>query len=88
VLAEEAKVDGLARRLRFDCFVQLHDDVGITENFDPPKGAEEAVRLMDALWAQGRRERLAKLLSEPVIAKSSDGSVIEMRKKYAARLKK
>jgi predicted MPP superfamily phosphohydrolase len=88
MLAEEAKVDDLARRLRFDCFVQLHDDLGIIDNFDPPKGVQEAVRLMDALWAQGRRERLADLLGESAVAKSGDGSIIDIRKKYAARLKK
>jgi predicted MPP superfamily phosphohydrolase len=87
VLAPAATVDDLARRLLFDSLVQLHDDPAIISNFDPPQSPAEAVHLMDALWAVGSRGRLAQLLEESVVAESSDGSVIEIRNKYAARLK-
>jgi len=43
---------------------------------------------MDALWADGRRDRLGEMLKLSLIAESADQSVIEMRKKYAARLNK
>jgi hypothetical protein len=43
---------------------------------------------MDGLWAENRRDRLAEILKLNDIAESSDPSVVEMRDKYSARLKK
>ena len=54
---------------------------------DPPQGETEAIYLMDALWQEGRRDRLTSLLSESAIADSEDPSVSELRGKYRARLK-
>lgn len=88
VLSPLATSDQLARRLLLECLTQLDDGPGIIAAFDPPESPAEAIALMDALWAENRRERLGELLRTPLIEESTDPSVIEMRSKYAARIKK
>ncbi len=88
VLRPKVKTDQLARRLLLECYLQLHDNGAIIADFDPPKGAGEAVHLMEALWTEGKRERLRKVLALAVVAKATDPSVVEMRDKWASRLKK
>jgi hypothetical protein len=83
-----AASDDLARRLLLDCLLNVRDMPRIIDWFDPPLTATEAIYVMDALWAEGRHDRLHKLLAEPIVADSSDPSVTELRKKYSARLKK
>ncbi len=80
--------EALARPLLLDCLVKLRDMPGLIANFDPPASEAEAIHIMDALWAEGMRDRLAEVLRTPLIAKSADRSVIEMRDRYAARLSK
>ncbi len=86
ILARVSAFDELARPLLLDCFVKLKDWPGLIATFDPPTSAAEAIHVMDALWEGGRRKRLAELLELPIVARSSDQSVIEIRNKYAARL--
>ncbi len=88
VLSPFSASDQLARRLLLDCLTRLDDRPGIFSAFDPPESPAEAIALMDALWAENRRDRLGELLKTPLIEESADLSVIEMRTKYAARLKK
>ena len=78
--------DALARPLLLDCLVKLKDMPALISNFDPPASEAEAIHIMDALWAEGRRDRLGEVLRIPLIAESADPSVIEIRGKYAARL--
>lgn len=80
--------DDLARRLLLECLRQLGDTADIVARFDPPVSSEEAITLIDALWREGKRDRLLSLLSEPVIESSSDPSVVELRSKYLRRLSK
>ena len=61
---------------------------GITTQFDPPAGQIEAIYLMEALWKEGKHDRLRALLAEPIVAESEDPSVIDLKKKYTARLAK
>ena len=82
-LAEHEK---LARPLLLSCLTELSDAAKINSVFDPPTSAAEAIVLMDALWQEDERERLSEVLSIPLIADSPDGSVIEMKTKYKARL--
>jgi predicted MPP superfamily phosphohydrolase len=86
LLVRVAATDNLARPLLLDCYVKLHDMNALIATFDPPAGVAEAIYVMDALWSERRLERLGALLKEPLIAQSVDASVVEMRKKYAARL--
>ena len=55
--------------------------------FDPPTSEAEAIHVMDALWDDGKRERLSELIVIPLIANSPDPSVVAIRDKYRARLK-
>jgi hypothetical protein len=80
--------DDLARPLLLDCYVKLNDMPAIIAGFDPPASEAEAIHLMDALWAEGMRDRLSELLNLSLIAASADPSVIAIRVKYAARLSK
>ena len=83
-----AQTDQLAKRLLLDCLGQLGNMAAIIDYFDPPAGATESIYLMDALWKEGKQDRLRQILEDPMIAKSSDPSVVETRNKYAVRLKK
>jgi hypothetical protein len=87
ILSPLATSEPLARRLLLECLVRLDDGPEIISTFDPPESAAEAIALMDALWAENKRVRLAEVLNRPLITGSDDGSVIEIRDKYAARLK-
>ena len=79
--------DDLARPALLDCLVRLEDTNTILEVFDPPASEAEAIHVMDALWTDGKQKRLAQLIKTPVIADSADPSVVELRRKYSARLK-
>jgi Calcineurin-like phosphoesterase len=79
--------DDLARPLLLECLVRLPDARAIATLFDPPQGDAEAIHLMNALWELAERQRLAKVLALPLVEKSADPSVVEMRRKYQTRLK-
>ena len=76
----------LARPFLLKCLLHLDDTQGIVTAFDPPEGAAEAIALMDSLWDQNKRRRLGEVLELPEVSGSSDPSIIEMRRKYSARL--
>ena len=82
-----AEDDKLARRLLLACLTRLGDAATINSVFDPPTSAAEAIALMDALWDEGNWPRLVEVLSIPLVADSPDGPVVEMRRKYMARLR-
>ena len=86
VLAPVAAFDDLARPLLLDCFVKLKDVSALIATFDPPLSEAEAIHLLDALWAEGRRDRLRQVLKLPLIADSADPAVVQMRTKYMARI--
>jgi predicted MPP superfamily phosphohydrolase len=88
LLTPVAATDDLARPLLLDCLVKLKDNRELLARFDPPASEAEAIHVMDALWDEGRRDRLGELLKSSLVAGSADPSVMEMRKKYAARLNK
>jgi predicted MPP superfamily phosphohydrolase len=88
ILISVKAFDDLARPLLLDCLVKLKDAPALIDNFDPPLSAAEAIHIMDALWVDGKRDRLGEILKLPLIGESADQSVIEMRKKYVARLNK
>lgn len=79
--------DDLARQPLLDCLVQLRDTSTVIEVFDPPTNEAEAIHLMDALWEEGNRERLSEIMDNPPIVNSTDPSVVEIRRKYGAKLK-
>ena len=41
---------------------------------------------MDALWDEGRQDRLVEILKLTMVTQSSDSAVVDMRTKYQARL--
>jgi hypothetical protein len=86
ILAGVVASDDLARPLLLDCYLKLRDMLAIIAAFDPPASEAEAIHVMDALWADGRRDRLREALRLPLIAESADPSVGEIRAKYLARL--
>jgi hypothetical protein len=88
LLTPVAATDDLARPLLIDILVKLKDNRELLARFDPPASEAEAIHVMDALWDEGRRDRLGELLKSSLVAGSADPSVMEMRKKYAARLNK
>ncbi len=77
----------LARPLLLDCLIQIGDTESLLDVFDPPSNEAEAIHLMDALWTNGKRERLGQVLDTPFIAQSNDPSVVTIRNKYTARLR-
>lgn len=85
-LSALASRDEIARRLLVEALHKLGDTQGLIGLLDPPKSAAEAIVLMDALWNEGRRDRLRSLLDEMGL-KTLDPSVGELRNKYLARLR-
>jgi len=79
--------DPLARPLLLDCLVRSNNTTALCSFFDPPANDAEAIHLIDALWAEGRRDRLGEVLTMRLVSESMDPSIVEMRVKYAARLK-
>ena len=88
VLIPVVASDDLARPLLLDCLVKLKDMHALIASFDPPASEAEAIHIMDALWEEGRRDRLGEVLMIPLIIESADPSVIEIREKYVTRLRK
>ena len=88
ILIRVVAADALARPLLLDCLVKLKDMPAVIASFDPPASEAEAIHLMDALWEEGKRDRLREVLRIPLIAESADPSVMTIRAKYAARLSK
>ena len=88
ILSRVAALDDLAKPLLLDCLVKLKDSMALLMKFDPPMSEAEAIHVMDALWDMGRRDRLSEILKLPLVAGSIDPSIMEMRKKYRARLHK
>lgn len=86
LLAPLAVGDPLARRLLLESLLRQSAGPAIIAHFDPPESTAEAIALMDALWQEGRRPRLAEVLRLPLIAGAADGAVIEIRDKYMARI--
>lgn len=86
VLVPVLASDDLARPLLLDCLVKLRGASDLIARFDPPESEAEAIHVMDALWEEGKRDRLGELLRHGLVAESDDPSVIEMRDKYTARL--
>lgn len=82
-----AATDGIARRILVESLHELGNPTALIAVVDPPQSPTEAIYLMDALWAEGQRDRLRSLLAETAIADSPDPSVAELRNKYRARLK-
>ena len=80
--------EALARRFLLDCLLKLNVPQQIINAFDPPQSPAETIALMDALWSENRRSRLAEILKLAEITNSTDPSVTEMRDKYSGRLKK
>ena len=78
----------LARRLLLDCEVRLKNANGILSLFMPPTADAEVIAVLDALWAEGKYDELRLVLELPIVSTSNDPSVIEMRTKYEAKLKR
>lgn len=76
----------LARRLLLECLGHLDDMPTVIQYFDPPASEIEALTLMDALWAEKQKGRLAEIIALPLVANSPDPALIEVRNKYARRL--
>jgi hypothetical protein len=87
ILRGLAATDGVARRILVESLQSIPDRPSLIDLCDPPQSATEAIYLMDALWTEGRKERLRAMLDEPAIAGSTDPSVAELANKYRARLK-
>ncbi len=79
----------LARRLLLECLGKKDDKDSnelTIKHFDRPSSTTEIVYLFDALWTEQKHERLRELLASAQVAESSDPTVIDIRRKYLARL--
>ena len=85
VLKTIAANSALAKRMLWDCFVDLEDTKAIVAEFYPPSSPAEIVTMADALWEHDR-ERLRAMLELDAVKTSSDHTVIQVRNIYNARL--
>ncbi len=88
ILTTVAASDNLARPLLLESLVRLKDAPTLIASFDPPVSEAEAIHVINALWMEGRRDRLREVLQLRIVANSADPSVIEIREKFTARLSK
>lgn len=88
-IAEDLQRDNVfVRKILAECYSSQNDNSALIALIDIPNGASEAIVLMDALWGEGKKELLKKLLLSPTITDSNDTSVKELCAKYLARLQK
>ena len=76
----------VARRQLLECIAVTNNAVEIIEKFDPPKSTTELIYLADALWVEGKKDRLRELLESEKVASEADPSVVAIRDKFLARL--
>lgn len=75
----------LARKLLWECYVELDNVASIIAEFYPPSSPAEIVHMADMLWDYDRA-RLRSLLALDVVQSGVDKTVVEIRNKYNARL--
>ena len=82
-----AATNSLAKKLLWECYVALGDNVAIIADFYPPQAVAEIVHVADALWEEGKRLQLKEMLELEAVRDSSDPAVLKTRELYNARLK-
>jgi hypothetical protein len=82
-----ASENPVARRLLFECYVNLDRTKELSEEFYPPSADAEIIHLADALWAENKRDVLRDMLASELVCASSNPAVLEVIKKYKTRLK-
>jgi hypothetical protein len=87
LLESLAPNNDLARRLLLECYVALDDVLGIRRLALPPRSTQEAVYVLDALWANGDRDALRNVLNSDIVKNSPDPTLASMAQKYIERLK-
>ena len=75
----------LAKKMLWDCYVELGDVGSIVAEFYPPSSASEIVYMAEALWGHDRA-KLKSLIDLDAVKSSRDKAVVEVRDKYNARL--
>ena len=88
ILLPLKEIEELVRPILLDCLRELRDSAGIIVSFNPPQGSAEEIAVMDALWIENERERLAALLASPSIANTNDLAVAELRDRFLRRLER
>lgn len=78
--------NALAKKILWDCYVDLEDHKAMISEFYPPSTPAEIVHVADALWGEGERARLKELLALDVVRDSTDNAVVSVRDKYKVRL--
>ncbi len=78
--------NSLAKKLLWECYVALGDNLAIIADFYPPQAVAEIVHVADALWEEGNRLQLKELLKLDAVCNSSDPAVVKVRELYNARL--
>jgi hypothetical protein len=76
----------LARRLLLECYTSLDRTKDLIEDFYPPSADGEIVYVADALWVEGKRKELSKLIDSEIVRMSLNPAVVEVRTKYKDRL--
>jgi hypothetical protein len=75
----------LARKMLWECYVELDDRQSMVSEFYPPTSPSEIVHMANALW-ECDRAKLKVLLDLDAVRSSNDHSVVEVRNKYIARM--
>jgi hypothetical protein len=76
----------LAKKLLWECYVELDDVRSVISDFYPPSTPAEIVYMAEALWEHDRA-KLGSLLELDAVKSSTDKAVVEVRDKYNARLR-
>ena len=76
----------LAKKLLWECYVELDDVRSVIAEFYPPSTPAEIVYMAEALWEHDRT-KLRSLIELDAVKSSTDKAVVEVRDKYNARLR-
>ena len=85
LLKPMAAASALAKKMLWDCYVELGDTNSIVADFYPPSSASEIISMTEALWEQDR-DKLRTLLDLDIVKTNTDITVVQVREKYVARL--
>jgi hypothetical protein len=85
LLKPMAATSALAKKLLWDCYVELDDVRSIIAEFYPPTSSAEIVFMAEALWEYDR-DKLRSLLDLDAVKASTDKALVGVRDKYNARL--
>ena len=85
LLKPMAAASALAKKMLWDCYVELDDIGSIVAEYYPPSSASEIIYMLEKLWEHDPA-KLRELLDLDIVKSSTDKAVVPVRDKYNTRM--